>query len=171
MRADGHAASAGATDGLKGHHVLLMLIGFFGVVFAVNGVFLASALRSHTGIVSNEPYVKGLKYNQRIEAGERQAKLGWQEALAVEASGAISLGVKDDGGRPVQGLKLTGSIGRPSTSRTDRPLTLVEAEPGRYVVNVGALDEGTWLLDLEGVARDYGADPVYRLRRRVWLKR
>ena len=171
MRADGHAASAGATDGLKGHHVLLMLIGFFGVVFAVNGVFLASALRSHTGIVSNEPYVKGLKYNERIEAGERQAKLGWQEALAVEASGAISLGVKDDGGRPVQGLKLTGSIGRPSTSRADRAVTLVEAQPGRYVVNVGVLDEGTWLVALEGTSGDHGADPVYRLRRRVWLKR
>ena len=171
MTAHNPAVSARVPGQLKGHHVLIMLLVFFGVVFTVNGIFLASALRTHTGVVSVEPYVKGLKYNERIAAGERQAKLGWQDSLAVGADGSIVLGVRDDGGRPVQGLKLAGSIGRPVTNRLDRSVTLVEAEPGRYVAEVGALEEGTWLISLEGTSRDSGADPVYRLRRRVWLKR
>lgn len=170
MTGNGRAASAAPRGELRGIHVLLMLIGFFGVIFAVNGVFLASALKSYTGVVSNEPYVKGLRYNERIEAGERQAKLGWQETLAIGMSGEIALTVSDDGGRPVRGLELAGNIGRPSTSKADRPVALVEAEPGRYVAHTEALGEGTWVIALEGTSRDHGADPVYRLRRRVWLK-
>jgi nitrogen fixation protein FixH len=171
MRTDGHAQPAEEPARLKGHHVLLMVLAFFGVVFTVNGVFLASALTSYTGVVSNEPYVKGLKYNDRIRAGERQARLGWQEALTVETSGAVAVSFTDDGGRPVRGLKLFGSIGRPATNRLDRALVLAETEPGRYIASTGPLEEGTWLVALEATSGDFGPEPVYRLRRRVWLKR
>lgn len=155
---------------LTGRHVLVYFLAFFGVVFAVNGVFLAWALKTHTGVVSVEPYAKGLHYNDRIAAGERQNKLGWQEALSVTSDGAIVLALADDGGRPVRGLKLTATVGRPATNRLDRALTLVEADPGKYVVQAGALADGTWLVAVEGTSRDYGVDPVYRLRRRVCLK-
>jgi nitrogen fixation protein FixH len=162
--------AGGESFQLKGRHVLMMLLAFFGVVFGVNGVFLASALQTHTGVVSVEPYVKGVKYNDRIAAGERQAKLGWNEAMTVGMDGAIALDVTDDGGRPVRGLKFAGTIGRPATNRLDRALTLVEREPGRYVANAGPLEEGTWVTALEATSADFGADPVYRLRKRVWLK-
>lgn len=167
MSAESRAASAG----IKGRHVLMMLVAFFGVVFAVNGVFLASALRTYTGVVSAEPYVKGLKYNERIEAGERQARLGWADALSLDIDGEVVLRLSDDAGRPLRGLKFRGTIGRPSTNRLDRQILLIEAEPGQYVARSGALDEGTWLVSLEGRSRDFGEDPVYRIRRRVWLKR
>jgi nitrogen fixation protein FixH len=170
MSARGHARPIEEPARLKGHHVLLMLLAFFGVVFTVNGIFLASAIRSYSGIVSNEPYVKGLKYNDRIAAGERQQRLGWQHALTVDASGAISVSFADDGGRPVRGLKLAGNVGRPATNQLDRPLVLVETKPGRYVANAGALGDGTWLVELAATSGDFGPDPVYRLRRRVWLK-
>ena len=39
---------------LQGCHVLALLVGFFGVVFAVNGYFLAAALSTHTGVVAME---------------------------------------------------------------------------------------------------------------------
>jgi nitrogen fixation protein FixH len=155
---------------LTGWHVLFMLLGFFGLVFAVNGYFLASALRTYTGVVSVEPYVKGLHYNDRISAGERQSKLGWTESVSVTSDGAVRLAIADDGGRPVRGVKLTATIGRPATNRLDRTLALVESEPGQYVAQVGPLDDGTWLFSVEGVSRDYGEEPVYRMRRRVCLK-
>lgn len=155
---------------LTGWHVLFMLLAFFGVVFGVNGVFLASAIKTYTGVVSVEPYVKGLQYNDRIAAGERQAKLGWQETLSVTSDGTIDLTLVDDGGRPVRGVKLEATIGRPSTNRLDRPLMLVETDPGTYVAQAGALDNGTWLFSAQGTSRDYGDDPIYRLRRRVCLK-
>jgi len=170
MSSPGPIATEGARRELKGRHVLMMLIAFFGVVFSVNGVFLAQALQTYTGVVSAEPYVKGLKYNERIEAGERQARLGWQETLSIGLEGGIALAIADDGGRPVRGLKFTGSIGRPSTSSRDRAVALVETDPGRYVARTAALDEGTWVVAFEATSSDHGADPVYRLRRRIWLK-
>lgn len=156
---------------LEGQHVLLMLLAFFGVVFAVNGIFLASALRSYTGVVSNEPYVKGLKYNQRIAADERQQALGWQQQLQVDANGLVSVSFRDEAGHPVRGLKVSGSIGRPSTGRLDRFFQLTEIDPGLYVAQAGNLEPGTWVVGLEGASSESSPDPVYRLRRRVWLER
>ena len=70
---------------ITGRMVLFGLIAFFGVVFAVNGTMLALALKTNTGMVANEPYRKGLKYNERIAAEERQQALGWKSEITVDA--------------------------------------------------------------------------------------
>ncbi len=75
------SSSTGAT--LTGRHVLIGFISFFAVVFAANGVILYEALATRTGIVAEEPYIKGLKYNQRIDAEAQQAALGWTLDVAV----------------------------------------------------------------------------------------
>ena len=41
------------------------------------------AMSTHTGLVANEPYRKGLHYNDRIDADARQARLGWVDTLDV----------------------------------------------------------------------------------------
>ena len=68
-------------QGLRGRHVLVVFLGFFAAVFLVNGAMIYSAVSTHTGLVANEPYRKGLHYNERIAADERQARLGWTDAL------------------------------------------------------------------------------------------
>lgn len=156
---------------LTGKHVLLMMLAFFGVVFTVNGIFLTKAIGTYTGVVSVEPYVKGLKYNDRIAAGERQAALGWSERLEISRDGRITLALTDAEGRPVASLVVKGGIGRPSTSRLDRAVTLTEIAPGTYSAETtGKLDDGTWLVFLEARPDKGEGEAVYRLRRRVWLK-
>jgi nitrogen fixation protein FixH len=153
---------------LTGRHVLIAMLGFFGVVFAVNGYFLYSALATHTGVVTVEPYRKGLAYNRRIEAAERQTGLGWTDSLAIEHGGAVTLDLRTPTSGAARGLQITGSIGRPSTEQYDRPLRFVERE-GRYVADVGPLPPGSWIVAI--VARaEREPDPVYRARRRLWLK-
>ena len=66
-------------QGLRGRHVLWAFLGFFATVFVVNGAMIYSAVSTHSGLVANEPYRKGLHYNERIAADERQARLGWTE--------------------------------------------------------------------------------------------
>ncbi len=68
---------------LTGRHVALTFAGFFGVVFAVNIYFVTVALSTHTGVVANEPYRKGLKYNERIAASEQQESLGWKDETVL----------------------------------------------------------------------------------------
>ena len=155
--------------GLRGGHVLGIFLGFFAAVFVVNGAMIYSAVTTHSGLVANEPYRKGLHYNERIAADRRQASLGWTETLEVGRDGSVRLALTEADGRPVRGVRITGVLGRPSTSRHDIALMLVEASPGKYEARTSPLAEGNWLLSLE--ARLYeAADPIYRMRRRVWLK-
>lgn len=158
---------------IQGWHVLAGMIAFFGVIFAVNGVFLVSALNTHTGIVSQQPYRKGLDYNQRIAADARQQQRGWVDQVALDrAQGVARLVLADKDGQPVTGLAVRGFLGRPSTQQHDTRLTFEEtATPGTYTARVGQRAPGNWLLQLE--AREAGAqenDVAYRLRKRLWLK-
>jgi nitrogen fixation protein FixH len=154
---------------LEGRHVLAILLGFFTIIFAVNGYFLYSALSTHTGIVANEPYRKGLAYNTRIDAEARQAELNWTDATSIAPDGTVAVAVTGPEGRKVQDLVLTGMISRPSTAQYDRPLRFAEVEPGRYTFAAGVLDSGSWIVAIEGRMSAADKDPIYRARRRLWL--
>jgi nitrogen fixation protein FixH len=157
-------------QGLRGAHVLGIFLAFFAAVFVVNGAMIYSALSTHTGLVANEPYRKGLHYNERIAADERQARLGWTDAIDIGREGRVGVAIADAGGRPVSGLKVEVVLGRPSTNRLDVRLTLAEAAPGRYEARTAPMLEGAWLVGLEARADAKAEDPVYRARRRLWLK-
>ncbi len=156
--------------GLQGHHVLYAMLAFFGVIFAVNGLMLYHALATHSGLVAQEPYRKGLAYNERIAADERQAGLMWSVDVIVSRQGGIAVTLADVGGKPVGGRRVEATLGRAASSRQDLRLHLIEDVPGRYVAMAGAIGPGAWVVD--AVVRD-AADamtPLYRLRRRLWLK-
>jgi nitrogen fixation protein FixH len=162
------SASRHLPNGLEGRHVLLAMLAFFGVVFAVNGVFLYSALSTHTGVVAQEPYRKGLHYNYRIAEGQRQDSLEWRDDLQLAPSGALTLSLRDRSGAPVSGLELTGTLGRPATVRQDLRLALVETEAGRYGIAVGPLAAGAWIVSLEA-SEGASRTVVFRMRKRLWL--
>ncbi len=86
----------------------MLLIAFFGVIFAVNGYFLYSALSTHTGVVAIEPYRKGLAYNERIAADERQKALGWQRQTSLARDGRVSRRCRRCGKRRRRGLTIVG---------------------------------------------------------------
>ena len=154
---------------VNGRDVLAVFLAFFGAVFAVNGALIYAAVSTHTGLVANEPYRKGLAYNERILADERQAKLGWTERLDLGRDGHLRLAVLERDGRPVRGLRVQGVLGRAATNRHDINLALVETAPGQYEANGPELAAGSWLIALEARTAK-GAQPTYRLRRRLWLK-
>lgn len=156
--------------GINGRHVLILFLAFFGVVFTVNGVFLYKALSTHTGIVSNEPYRKGLKYNERIAADDVQTALGWTSTLSVARDGTVVLQLRDRAGAAVDGLAITGTIGRPSTSRHDHGLAFVRGADGLYRAQSPPLASGSWIVGVEAHHIAQPAEPVYRSRRRIWLK-
>ena len=161
-------------SGLTGRHVLIAAAGFFGVIFAVNGVLLWKALSTHSGLVAQEPYRKGLAYNERIAADARQRNLGWIADLHVEPPGPATLALTDSTGRAVTGLAIRGSIGRPSSNAEDVRLSFAEQEPGSYVAPMPKIGAGSWQVDIEARAATAGEqpmpEPVYRMRRRLWLK-
>lgn len=155
---------------LKGRHVLMVFAGFFLVVFAVNGVFLYSAISTYTGIVSAEPYRKGLQYNQRIAADEAQTARGWQETLEVARDGQMTLRMTSRLGAPVEGLRVTGTFGRPSTAQHDVKLAFDEIQPGTYATRIAPPEAGAWIVSLEARGIAEPDEIAHQSRRRLWLK-
>lgn len=157
---------------ITGRHVLWGLIAFFGVIFAVNGYFLYAALHSYTGVVANEPYRKGLEYNNRIAEDARQHELGWADVLGVAPSrDQLVLDLKDKAGQPVAGLKgVKAAVGRPATNKFDHLVDMTETSPGHYTAAVPKLDDGEWLISVNAIppANSAGVQ-TFRLRKRVRL--
>ena len=159
-------------DELTGRHVLLIVIGFFAIVFAVNAYFVTIALSTHTGVVSNEPYRKGLKYNERIAAAGLQANLGWHDEVALAPDGRqLHVAIRDSTGQPVRGLTLSATLGRPATAKYDVTLPFEEREPGDYAAVTERLEPGAYIASVEvsDPAR-LGDGVLYRARKRLWLK-
>ena len=156
------------TRELTGRDVLIGIVAFFAVVFGVNAYFVRVALSTHTGVVANEPYRKGLHYNDRIADDTRQASLGWESGVALdEQEKLLSFTVSDASGLPVRGLTVTAAVGRPATSGEDVSLTLAEAAPGTYSADATSLSHGAYIASIE--AGD-GSSILYRARKRLWLK-
>ena len=117
---------------------------FFGTVFAVNGAMIYAAVSTYSGVVANEPYRKGLHYNERIAADERQARLGWTESARDRPRRSCARSTLSDAdGRPVRGLERRGRA-RPPVDQPARhqARSLVETAPGHYEAQHAPLAEG-----------------------------
>lgn len=134
---------------LKGWHVLLIMLGFFGVIFAVNGVFLFYAITSHPGEQVEKSYLQGLAYNQTLEARAAQAELGWQAAagFADAAANTVTIRLEDRNGRALSGLDVTGQLLRTAAAADhDVPLDFVALTDGEYIASGLDLCGGQWRL-------------------------
>jgi nitrogen fixation protein FixH len=157
---------------LTGRHVLLLVVGFFATVLAVNGVMVWLALGSFPGMVSDNAYREGLAYNHVLEAREAQRALGWR--VAIEFTGTaptrIEASFADRDGHPISGLRATALLRRPVARGNDRTVEMREVAAGIYRAEMALPLPGNWQLELE--ARDRGADeaPVWRMERELWLK-
>ncbi|MGF1628799.1 MAG: FixH family protein [Kiloniellaceae bacterium] len=156
---------------ITGKHVLLAMLGFFGIVVAVNMVFVYLAIDTFTGVTTANPYKEGLAYNQVLAARDAQRGLGWQGAVNAATSGAgkerITVSLSDAAGSPLSGLQLDGSLRRPTHEGLDQPLAWRETAPGSYQAEVALPERGNW--DLV-VSADDGRNPAFEMRARLWLK-
>ena len=154
---------------ITGRHVLFGLIAFFGVILAANAVFLYTSLSTYTGVVSNEPYRKGLNYNERIAADQAQQALGWTSEIRLRSTGdGLEIVLADRAGNPVSGLGFEGWLGRPATAASDIVLDVKEAAPGRYQATFPQLQSGAWQVDLAAKELTGGGDKiVWRARQRI----
>ncbi len=155
------------TGELTGRRVFLLLLGFFLLIFAVNGAFLYLALSSHPGTTARDAYREGLEYNRLLERAERQRALGWR-ARILEESGTVRLRLLDAAGAAVTGLAGTVHAGRPATDSEDRILPAMETAPGVYRVEGPPFAPGRWTIVFEmrtGDGRRFRAENDITVRR------
>ncbi|PIR34034.1 MAG: hypothetical protein COV36_01470 [Alphaproteobacteria bacterium CG11_big_fil_rev_8_21_14_0_20_44_7] len=65
-------------------YIPLYIVAFFAVIFAVNAVFVYLATSTHTGVVTEDAYEKGLDYNKTIELVDKQNESGIEGQILVE---------------------------------------------------------------------------------------
>src|SRR5262245_11432434 len=128
-----------------------------------------AALSTYSGVTAAEPYIKGLHYNERVSASERQQQLNWKDVLTIEPAGRVAVAITGGDGRPIRDLSVDLNIGRPSTNRQARKLRLIAQAAGGYGAQIPPLEPGAWIVDLEARATAADGEPIFRARRRLWM--
>ena len=162
--------SAARSRPLTGRRVLAIFAAGFGVVFAVNAVFVFLALTSWTGLDTEEAYVKGLKYEETLARAEAQKALGWSMdwVLTEELGGRVfAVRLHDKRRLPVFGVTLTAELRRPTHEREDVSFVLAPHGDGVFRSEAQRIAPGNWnmtvLVDKEG-------ETVFRREDRLFLK-
>lgn len=127
---------------IKGRHVLVAFVLFFGLIAAVDAVFITLALRTFSGQVAKNPYEAGLLYDRTLAERAAQAELGWKATLAAVGDRSVELVVVDRAGKGVDGLTLDAALKRPATEVGARVLRFTAMGEGRYVADADLF--GAW---------------------------
>jgi nitrogen fixation protein FixH len=133
---------------LTGRGVLLMLVGFFGVIIATNAIFITAAVRTFRGEDEAKPYLQGIEYNQTLARRAEQRKLGWQASFGDKRlpTGAVllTIDVAQPNGKAPKGLVLTGELRHPADEHRDRVLRFAEIRPGHFETVLQDVSPGHW---------------------------
>lgn len=129
-----------------GKRILAWFVGFFLVVFTANGIMTYFALKTWTGLTTEDAYVKGLNYNQEISNASSQQQSGWEIAISGKpelTEGRIEVTIS----RPEESLPpkgVTASFVRAVQEGYDQEVSLSHNGNGLYGAPVKLPLKGQW---------------------------
>jgi len=155
---------------LTGRAVLLWLVAFFGVVFAVNGWLVQAATSTFGGLDTPSSYQAGLTFESEIARAERQQALHWQVDGKLQRDRAgeavLDISVRDAQGQPVTGLNADAMLEHPANARFDEVIQLAKTGAGAFH-GVAKGHAGQWDLVVDFYR---GGERMFRSRSRVTLQ-
>ena len=93
------SATAWFTSEIRGRHVLIGLLAFFGLIFLANGVFVYYALTTFGGGEKGSPYRSGLRYNETLAEAARAAERGFEGRVSYDPKTTrLALALRDRNG-------------------------------------------------------------------------
>ncbi len=129
-----------------------MFVLAFLVVGAVNAVFVYLAIHSHTGLVTEQAYEKGLVFNQTLAKAEAMQALGWNFSVELTSEDILLVRLVDRSGNPIQKAQVKGRMIRPVKSGYDYEVSLAEQTKGGasgiYQVLLRPPLRGAWTVHL-----------------------
>lgn len=137
---------------ITGRTVLFAMLGFFAVIFAVNGAFVFFAMDSWPGLSTDRAYEEGRDYNQTLAAAETQSALGWTSEVTLSTADGGYLaqvtlrGVNDV---PLKGRTVNVRFSRPVGSDATIEALLNESIDGDYSGRVELPLSGRWQVLVE----------------------
>ena len=131
-----------------GRHMLIVTLGFFGTIIAVNLFMAYSAISTFPGLEVKNGYIASQQFNTR--KAEQEA-LGWTVDADLE-NGYITLSITDAAGVPVQVSSLKAPIGRPTENFED--VNPDYQFDGTAYVGKAELGPGNWNVRMVATALD-----------------
>ena len=149
---------------LTGRGVFLWLFAFFGITFAVNGVFIYFAVSTFPGVEVASSYKAGQEFEGEIAAGRAQTERGWVVDAAVKPVGddaSVEIHFRDKSGADLHGLDVRVRLIHAVDPNHDHSATLPEVASGTYRTELKGVKAGMWNLTIE----------AYRGEERLFMSR
>jgi nitrogen fixation protein FixH len=158
------------TRELTGRHVLFCLLGFFGVVFAVNAVLVKAATSTFGGVETSSSYKAGLMFEKEVVRAEQQDELHWQVGGKIARNKAgeavLDISARDAQDTPLEGITAQARLAHPADERLDHVIALDQTNAGLFHGEAQA-PAGQWELIVDLYR---GETRVFRSRSRVTLR-
>lgn len=130
-----------------------LVVLFFLVFMTVDAFMVTVAIRTQTGLVTDNAYEKGLAYNQTIAAARRQETLGWTHDISIKNNQLI-FSLNDKSGRPIAGAQVQAKIVREVQAGYDLEIPLVETSHHSYEANINFPMPGEWAIRIFSVSKN-----------------
>lgn len=150
------------TRTFTGRHMAAIMIGFFGIVIAVNFIMATNAVRTFGGTVVANSYVATQRFNGWLAEGRAQNAQGWQAEIRSTAGGALVVALQDGGG-PINRASVTVEAEHPLGRLPGRSFALTGSGDGHYAAT-HALPPGRWRIRIEAHANGREARFVQEVR-------
>jgi nitrogen fixation protein FixH len=144
-----------------GRHMLAVVLLFFGTIIAVNVVMAVAATGTFPGLVVENSYVASQKFNETLANDRAEKAAGWRMELDAP-KGILAFRLAGRDGVAERRLSVSALAGRPTSTREDRLIDLIEGADGYRAED--ALPAGQWDIDVE--ARRSG-EVVFHARKRI----
>ena len=135
------------TKTFTGRHMAAIMVGFFGVIIAVNFTMARFATATFGGRVVENSYVASQEFNGWLEKAEKQRALGWDAITTWRPDNRLAVQLS---GVPAE-AKVSAISRHPLGRLPDREIAFVPNGEGRFLSS-STLPEGRWLLRLEVTA-------------------
>lgn len=134
------------TKNPKDKMILVYFIAFFGVVIAVNAVFITLAISTHSGVVTENAYQKGIDFNQALAQAKSQPEM--IDNFSFE-NGTLAWQLNSQHQKPLENAQVTARLFRPVQSGHDFDIKLEHKGNGLYEAAPDFPMMGLWQVQLK----------------------
>jgi len=121
---------------MRGIHVFWWVAAFFGLMIAVQAIFVFQAVRTFPGEEAQNSYIQGLDYNRTLERRDLQRRLGWTAQAGLEADSMLVVRLSDASARAIEDLKVVAHARHPGGA--ENAIILTERRAGEYAASITA---------------------------------
>ena len=132
------------TKAFTGRHMAMIMVGFFGVIIAVNFTMARYATSTFGGIVVENSYVASQEFNGWLEEAEKQRALGWDAVTTWRPDNRLAVQLSS----VPAGATVAAVARHPLGRLPNQTLAFAPNGDGRFL-STSALPDGRWLLRLE----------------------